>query len=131
MALSRDSAVAEADSVPGDGDEYFAKFKNKTDRTGRQYGSSTCGYQRDSARRRAFGGGRLKSCSVLREMLILWYNSIRHSVDVKIMCRFPKKVVLVKAQMLQQEYYASCLKNNLKPELVQVDRRLLRGFFAE
>jgi len=37
-------------------------------------------------------------------MLAMWYNIVRHSVDVKIMCRFPKKVILVKAVMLQQDY---------------------------
>ena len=29
-------------------------------------------------------------------MLIDWYSKLRHSVNCKIMCRFPKKVLLVK-----------------------------------
>ena len=68
---------------------------------------------------------------VIREELMLWYSMIRHCVDAKIMCRFPKKVLLVKALMLQQEYYASCLKKNVEPERVQVDARWLRGWLAE
>ena len=61
----------------------------------------------------------------------MWYDTVRHSVDVKIMCRFPKKVLLVKAHMLQQDYYTSCLKNRIEPERVQVDGNWLRSFHAE
>ena len=61
----------------------------------------------------------------------MWYSIVRHSVDVKIMCRFPKEVLLVKASMLQQDYYASCLKNKVEAERGQVDARWLRGFLAE
>ena len=32
------------------------------------------------------------------------------------MVRFPKKVLLVKAQMLQQDYAVACLKRGLPPE---------------
>ena len=64
-------------------------------------------------------------------MLAMRYSIVRHSVDVKIMCRFPKKVLLVKAMMLQQDYYASCLKNKVEPERVQVNAQWLRGFLAE
>ena len=53
-------------------------------------------------------------------MLITWYSIIRHSVNVKIMCRFPKKVLLVKAQMLQQDYYASCLRHGVVSEHVEI-----------
>ena len=47
-----------------------------------------------------FGVGRKRVCATIREMLIMWYSIIRHSVNVKVMCRFPKKVLLVKALML-------------------------------
>ena len=67
----------------------------------------------------------------MREIVAMWYSIVRHSVNVKIMCRFPKKVLLVKAMMLQQDYYASCLKNKVEPERVQVDGPWLRGFLAE
>ena len=61
---------------------------------------------------------------------MVWYSIVRHSVDVKTMCRFPKKVLLVKAMILQQDYYASCLKNKVEPERIQVDARWLGGFLA-
>ena len=60
-----------------------------------------------------------------------WYNVIRHSVDVKIMVRFPKMVLLVKAQMLYQEYLASCLLHQLKAETVTVNRRWLNEWLDE
>ena len=62
---------------------------------------------------------------------MLWYSIVRHSVDVKIMCRFPKKVLLVKAQMLQQEYYHVCLTQKAEPEHVQVDHRWLNNLLDE
>ena len=62
---------------------------------------------------------------------MLWYSIVRHSVDVKIMCRFPKKVLLVKAKMLQQDYYAACLKKKVEPEHVQVDGSWLQMLLAE
>ena len=44
-------------------------------------------------------------CAFLPErgMVVEWYSIIRHSVDVKVTCRFPKNVLLVKAQMLQPD----------------------------
>ena len=62
---------------------------------------------------------------------MLWYSIVRHSVDVKIMCRFPKKVLLVKAQMLQQDYYTACLKLKVEPEHVHGDGRWLHELLAE
>ena len=56
---------------------------------------------------------------------------IWHSVDVKLMCRFPKKVLLVKAQSLQQEYFVSCVKQGVQPEHVQLDGRWLDVLLAE
>ncbi len=56
---------------------------------------------------------------------------IRHSVNCKLMVRFPKKVLLVKAQMLQQEYCALCLRSNIKPEPVSICGRWLYGLLAE
>ncbi len=62
---------------------------------------------------------------------MVWYSIVRHSVDVKIMCRFPKKVLLVKAKMLQQDYYMACVKRTVEPEHVQVDGRWLQELLAE
>ena len=132
--LSRDSAVAEAKEcavAKRADDDYFSKFTNHTPRIGRQYFNSTSVFKRDSQRRRSHGGGRHRSCGVLREMLAMWYSIVRHSVNVKIMCRFPKKALLVKALMLQQDYYASCLKNKVEPERVLVNAKWLGGWLAE
>ena len=82
-----ESAVAETDRMAVD---HFAKFRYKTARTGAQYYSGRARFKRDADRRRTKGGGRPKSCSTVRDMLIEWFSIIRHSVDVKIMCRFPK-----------------------------------------
>ena len=62
---------------------------------------------------------------------MVWYSIVRHSVDVKIMCRCPKKVLLVKAKMLHQDYYTACLKQKVEPEHVQVDGRWLNQLLAE
>ena len=100
-AVSEQEASADVEHAEDDG---FGKFSNKAPRIGRQYFSSTWNFKRDSERRRTHGGGRTKSCVVLREELMIWYGIVRHSVDTKIMCRFPKKVLLVKAKSLQQDY---------------------------
>ena len=60
-----------------------------------------------------------------------WYSTIRHSVDCKIMVRFPKKVLLVKAEMLQQEYLASCLKNDVQPDSVLITPGWIDGLLTE
>ena len=47
------------------------------------------------------------------------------------MVRFPKSVLLVKAQMLQEEYVASCLRNGKTPEAVAVNLRRLNDMLRE
>ena len=142
LVLSKDLAVAEqptsavaeqqTSAVEAHADVGgFAKFRNGVSRMGQQYFSGKVKFQRDSNRRRAYGAGRPKSCIVLRDQLMLWYSTVRHSVDVKIMCRFPKQVLLVKAQMLQLDYYTACLKKRVEPEHVQVDGRWLNELLAE
>ena len=64
-------------------------------------------------------------------MLAIWYDIIRHSVDVKIMCRFPKKVLLVQALILQEDYYASCIRNRIEPDIVQINGDWINGFLDE
>ena len=98
---------------------------------GQQYYTTQWGFQRDSQRRRASGGGRQRSAAIIREMLMEWYSIIRHSVDVKIMVRFPKQVLLVKAQMLQQEYCASCLRNSVQPEPLDISMKWVNGVLHE
>ena len=132
--LSTDSAVAEATTravVEHDADDYSAKFNYKVPRLGSQYFSTRDGLKRDWARRRGRGAGRRRTCTVLREMLITWYSTIRHSIDVKIMCRIPQKILLVKALELQQDYYCACLRNRIEPERVQVNAVWLGRFLDE
>ena len=40
----------------------------------------------------------------MRELLMDLYSKRRHSVNCRIMCRLPKKVLLVKAKMLQDQW---------------------------
>ena len=47
------------------------------------------------------------------------------------MVRFPKKVLLVKAQMLQEEYVASCLRNRITPEPVEISGGWLNELLRE
>ena len=82
-------------------------------------------------RRRVGGGGRNKSATIIRDLLMEWYNTIRHSVDCKIMVRFPKKVLLVKAQMLQQEYVVACLKRDVQPECLDISHKWLLRLLHE
>ena len=67
----------------------------------------------------------------IRELLMEWYSMIRHSVNCKILVRFPKRVMLVKAQMLQQEYTASSLRRQLVPEPVEITGRWLNDLLRE
>ena len=79
-------------------------------RDGWQYRKGTDRTVRDHERRRNVGAGRHHACESLREQLAEWYSIMRHSVDVKVMCRFPKKVLLTKAIQLQEEYYVAHLR---------------------
>ena len=64
-------------------------------------------------------------------MLVTWYSIVRHSVDVKIRCSFPKKVLLVKALSLQQDYFALCLTNGVEPERVLVNAKWINSVLDE
>ena len=68
---------------------------------------------------------------IIRELLMEWYSRIRHSVNCKIMVRFPKAVLLVKAQMLQQEYIAASFRRQLDPEPVKINGRWLNDLLRE
>ena len=61
----------------------------------------------------------------------MWYSMGRHSVDVKIMCRFPKHVLLVKAWQFQQEYVVACLERGIAPEAVIINERWVNGWLVE
>ena len=53
----------------------------------------------------------------------MWYDIIRHSVDVKIMCRFPKLAFKVKARQLYHEYILCCLNLGEDPDNVNITDR--------
>ena len=82
-------------------------------------------------RRRLAGAGRSRRVMVVREMLLHWYNKVRHSVDVKIMCRFPKRAFLVKAIEFYQEYIVACLQAGEQPEAIVVNKRWVNDFLFE
>ena len=123
-----ESAVADAKFDP---DNYHARFIYVQPREGAQYFERRWAFARDADRRRQIGGGRKRSATIIRELLMDWYSKIRHSVDCKIMCRFPKKCLLVKAQMLQEDYLVTCMKMNVQPELVDVGPRWLNELLSE
>ena len=134
VATSSSAVVEVKETEPGDTeakDDPFSTYKYQTPRVGQQYFSTVLKSQRDANRRRLRGGGRPRKACMLRELLMEWYSDIRHSVDCKSMVRFPKKVLLVKAQMLQQDYDALCLKNKLEPETVQVSSTWLNQLLAK
>ena len=74
------------------------KFRYKLRRTGGQYIDKHDRTIREWLRRRQRGGGRKRACSEIRHGLARWYNSKRRSGDTKTLCRFPRKVLLVKAR---------------------------------
>ena len=102
--LRNASVQADDDADDGPGKRYCGRFKYKTPRTGQQYFDTQYIFKRDWERRRDNGAGRRRQAAPVREALMMWYNIIRHSVDVKLMVRFPKQVLLVKAHELYRQY---------------------------
>ena len=109
----------------------FQKYKYKTPRKGAQYGTSQMSFMREYQKRRDSGGGRRKQAQALREAVMDWYNIMRHSVDLKLMVRFPKHTLLVKARMLQQEYLARSLERGYAGPFPKVDMKWLNGLLRE
>ena len=141
LALPDESAVADPNTTTkglgGDGvlanvqTCHTARFRWKTPRMGQKYTRTRLNRRRPFERKRGYGAGRRGQCQILRESLMEWYNTIRHSVDCKLMTRFPKRVLLAQARMLQVEYYKSCLTNNLEPESVHISKTWLNRFMDE
>jgi len=129
--LSKQGSSAVAEDVDDAEVTYTDRFKYHTPRTGQHNYDTQYAFKRESTRRRASGGGRHRKAPVLREMLMEWYGIIRHSVDTKVMVRFPKLVLLVKAQMLQQEYCAMCLRKSIQPEPVEITMRWVNTVLQE
>ena len=71
-------------------------------------------------------------CGEVREGLFMWYSIVRHSVDVKIMCRFPKQAFKIKAQELYEIYLLKCLELKIKnPETVIINDRWVNDWLIE
>ena len=51
----------------------------------------------------------------MRELLIEWFATMRHSFNHRVQPRFPKKVLVVKAEQLLSSYNTECLRNGVKP----------------
>ena len=61
----------------------------------------------------------------------MWFSVIRHSVNTKIMCRFPKLAFKVKAQLLYEDYLVHCLNRKIKPETVNIKDRWVNDWLVE
>ena len=54
-----------------------------------------------TVRRRAFGNqGAARKAPIVREQLFEWFSVLRHSLDAKVMARFPPKLVDLRAKEL-------------------------------
>ena len=128
-AVAEDASAKKAEEgiLSAVGDDFLSRFRYKSPRKGQQYDDARTGLQRNFKRRRCHGGGRHLQAPVIEEMLIMWYSTIRHSVDTKVMVRFPKQCLLVKARQLQHEYIASCLRNHVRPDPVDICWKWLNG----
>ena len=120
MAENPDPEEEEAAVVAAADSKYTDRFRNHDTLKRPQYFETAYKFKRGSERRRAHGGGRHRSATVIRELLMDWYSKIRHSVDCRIMCRIPKKVFLVKALMLHEEYCQQCLSRGMQPERIDI-----------
>ena len=67
----------------------------------------------------------------VRESLLRWYGIVRHSVDVKIMCRFPKQVLLVKALELRDKYLQACLDRGIPPQPCEITEKWINDWLVE
>ena len=124
---SNPSAVAGAE----DEEYYTDRFKYQTPRRGQLYHETQYIFKRDWERRRDDGAGRPRKAASVRESLRMWYNMIRHSVDVKLMVRFPKTVLLVKAHELYRQYLKACIYHSLPIEYVEITGSWLNQIHME
>ena len=128
-AVAEEEASAASEKVPEV--LWTDRFKYHTPRQGQQYMSGQRKDLQQWKRRRAPGAGRRRSAVVVRDSLLEWYSNIRHSVDCKLMMRFPKQALLVKAQMLHQDYLVACLRNSVNPEAIDISKTWLRDWLIE
>ena len=125
VAVCSETAVAVCSDDPN------RKHINKRQRP-LQYEDTRRKLVQDWQRRRRVGGqGAPRRAVRVREGLFMWYNIIRHSVDMKIMCRFPKLAFKVKANQLYQEYLLCCLNLGENPEHVNINDRWINDWLRE
>jgi hypothetical protein len=90
-------------------------------------------YVRDSMRRKIpghYGLHRVKAL-VVRERLFEWFSIMRHSLNSKVMTRFPPKLVELKAKQLVQDYVIACLSNEVEPNPPVVNGHWLKTWQME
>ena len=121
------SAVAEMDPA-----SYHQRFAPKHMPRGRQNADPRFRpLVQDHKRRRARGGGRKPVAAAVRESLLLWWNGIRHSINTKLMVRFPLRGLLLKAKDLQAQYIAASLHAGVTVSPLQVNRAWLKKWMCE
>ena len=124
VAVCRNTAVAVCSDDPRK--KHIFKRPHK-----KQYTSTKRGVVQDWKRRRLPGAGRNRLATYVRDGLFQWYEVVRHSVNVKIMCRFPKLAFKVKARMLYEDYLVECVNRNIKPETVRINDRWVNDWLIE
>ena len=90
-------------------------------------------YVRDAMRKKKPGsyGLHRKKAAIVREHLFEWFSILRHSLDCKVMTRFPPKLVELKAKSLVEEYVAACLKEGIEPNPPMITSHWLKDWQTE
>jgi hypothetical protein len=90
-------------------------------------------FVRNSFRKKQLGayGLHLKKACLVRQSLFHWFSVLRHSIDYKVMTRFPPKVVEVKAKQLVQDYVVACLENGTQPDPPVINSKWLSRWRME
>ena len=96
-------------------------------------GESKRQYVRDAKRRKVLGqyGSHLVKAHIVRQQLFEWFSIMRHSIDLKVMTRFPPAVVALKAKQLVQDYVAACLQAGQVPDPPQVTSKWIKSWQME
>ena len=76
----------------------WAKHGLPQGRLGSQYSPHAANLACNSWRGRQWGAGRPRKCMPFRETFTRWFNSIRLSIDIKVMCRVPTSFLLIMAR---------------------------------
>ena len=94
--------------------------------------STAARFVRDYVRRRARGTqGRGKKAPIVRTLLFEWFSILRHSIDTKVMSRFPPKLVELKAKQLVSEYVQESLKAGVQPNPPSITSHWISEWAAE